>query len=76
MLTEVVRQSEAMGCGLAMIFSQAVASGEVVFLPVKDCGLSSQYAMIHLERYSASPALEIFLTLLLRTVSEVEGLNR
>jgi len=68
MLIEVVRQSEAVGCGLATIFAQAVNSGEVIFLPIKDSGLSSQYEMVHLERYSASPTLEIFRTLLLETV--------
>lgn len=68
MLIEVVGQSEAVGCGLFTIFSQAVDSGEVVFLPIKDSGLSSHYEMVHLERYSDSPTLEIFRTLLLETV--------
>lgn len=73
LLIEVVRQSDAVGCGLTSIFAQAVAAGKIVVLPVESFGLSSQYRLLHLKRYSASPALDIFTTLLLETAHRQDG---
>ena len=67
-LLEVVRHSEAVGCGLAVIFSRALTAGEVVMLPIVSGGLSTQYQLVHLKRYSASPAMEVFRSLLLETL--------
>lgn len=67
-LLEVVKYSEAVGCGLVAIYSQALAAGEVVLLPVLNAGFSTQYEMMLLKRYSASPAMEIFRSFLLETL--------
>lgn len=68
LLSDVVRCSNAIGCGLEVIFAQVLEAGKAVLLPVESGGLSSQYQMVCLKRYSLSPALEIFRTLLLETV--------
>lgn len=67
-LEEVVRHSEAVGCGLESIFSQAITAGHVVLLPVIRGEFSSQYQLVHLKRYSASPAMEIFRSILQETL--------
>jgi DNA-binding transcriptional LysR family regulator len=66
-MLEVVRHSEAVGCGLAVIFSQALSAGDVV-LPIVSGGLSTQNQLVHLKRYSASPAVEVFRSFLLETL--------
>lgn len=67
-LLEVVKHSEAVGCGLASIFKQAIVAGDVVLLPVASGHFSTHYQLVHLKRYSASPAMEIFRSLLLETL--------
>lgn len=69
-LLEVVKHSEAVGCGLAVIFSQALAAGAVVSLPVTSGGLASQYQLVHLKRYATSPAMEVFRSLLLKNLQQ------
>ena len=69
-LLEVVKHSEAVGCGLASIFHRALTDGDVVLLPIISGHFSSQYQFVYLKRYSTSPAMEIFRTLLLETLQE------
>jgi DNA-binding transcriptional LysR family regulator len=69
-LLEVVRHSDAVGCGLDRIYSPALAEGEVVALPLGNAGLSTHYGLVNLKRYSASPSMELFKSLLLETIQE------
>ena len=67
-LLEVVRHSNAVGCGLELIYSPALTAGEVIALPLENAGLSTHYGLVNLKRYSASPAMELFKSLLVETL--------
>ena len=69
LLSDVVICSNAIGCGPKAIFAEVLESGKADLLPVESGGMSSQYQMVCLNRYSLSPALEIFRTILLETVN-------
>ena len=71
LLIDVVLTSNAIGCGLVPIFTDAIDRKKLVQLPVTYRGVKSEYSFVTLARYSISPAIKILRQTLFETVGNM-----